>query len=170
MGGFGNIPNTLSFKKDPLEWVCELGRAGPRKRLLQEREGGMNGWTKELHEIHDQVQDRIALQPDDVKRRSVEQILTTHRLHRKPNTHTERKVGETRTDEDEGETITLTRDLIFAGQSEAGGWNRAQLEAIGITWKDLRRGGWIERNCGRVVGRVEYRLFLSLTGQTKRKR
>ena len=68
------------------------------------------------------------------------------------------------------ETITLTRDLIFAGQSEAGGWNRAQLEAIGITWKDMKKGGWINRHCGRTVTRKEYHLFLALTGQTKAKR
>lgn len=66
--------------------------------------------------------------------------------------------------------ITLTRDLIFAGQSEAGGWNRVQLEAIGITWKDKSVSGWIERNCGRTVSRDAYHLFLALIGQTKAKR
>lgn len=68
------------------------------------------------------------------------------------------------------ETITLTRELIFAGQSEAGGWNRVQLEAIGITWKDKSVSGWIERNCGRTVSRDAYHLFLALIGQTKAKR
>lgn len=65
--------------------------------------------------------------------------------------------------------VTLTPELIHAGRSEAGGWNKAQLKAIGIEWADIRQSGWIERNSGRVVTRDQYDLFLSLVGKKGRK-
>jgi hypothetical protein len=64
--------------------------------------------------------------------------------------------------------VELTAELIHAGRSDAGGWNRRQLAAIGIAWKDLTRG-WISRHTGRVVTREQYDEFLELRGVTKAK-
>lgn len=58
--------------------------------------------------------------------------------------------------------VVLTRNLIIAGRYGYGTFNRAQLEAIGIAWKDTRRKGWIDRNCGRVVTAEEYARFIEL--------
>jgi hypothetical protein len=58
--------------------------------------------------------------------------------------------------------VTLTRELIHAGNSAAGGWNKAQLACIGIAWNELSRPGWIDRNVGREVTADQYRRFLGL--------
>lgn len=58
--------------------------------------------------------------------------------------------------------VVLTRNLIHAGKSAAGGWNKAQLAAIGIAWSELRHRGWIDRNVGRVVTADEYAEFIEL--------
>ena len=65
--------------------------------------------------------------------------------------------------------VILTPELIHAGKSEAGGWNRGQLEAIGIPWSEIRIKGWMDRASGRVVTRAAYDMFLALTGQTNAK-
>lgn len=58
--------------------------------------------------------------------------------------------------------VVLTPALIRAGRYAKGTFNRAQLEAIGITWKDRSRKGWIQRNAGRVVTAEQYARFLEL--------
>ena len=58
----------------------------------------------------------------------------------------------------------LTREIIFKGQSAAGGWNRKQVEAIGIAWRELTPG-WIDRACGREVPQAAVDRFLELRGQ-----
>jgi hypothetical protein len=54
----------------------------------------------------------------------------------------------------------ITRELIFSGRSDAGGWNRKQLEVLGIAWPP--RHGWIDRLCGREISDSAAAEFLSL--------
>lgn len=56
--------------------------------------------------------------------------------------------------------VILTRELIHAGKNGPGGWNAAQLAAIGIF--NVTQKGWIERACGKVVSAEAYQRFLSM--------
>lgn len=60
--------------------------------------------------------------------------------------------------------VILTPALIHAGRTGSGGWNKRQLEALGIP---KLKTGWIESNSGRVVTKEQYELFLSLKGKRK---
>lgn len=64
------------------------------------------------------------------------------------------------------ETIEITERLIEAGQSEAGGWNQAQLELLGVRWPPKR--GWKRRIRGSLMLRVKAARFLALRGVTKK--
>lgn len=64
-------------------------------------------------------------------------------------------------------TVRLTRKMIDAGRSERGGWNRPQLELIGVAWG---AGGYgrvvraVDAAVGREVPAESYRRFLELRG------
>lgn len=59
----------------------------------------------------------------------------------------------------------ITPELIAAGMSDAGGWNKAQLRAIGIPWPLTH--GWQREALGRAITQEQHDAFLSLRGQTK---
>lgn len=60
----------------------------------------------------------------------------------------------------------ITNEMIEAGKSEIGGWNRRQVEAIGMKWPLTQ--GWKFRIIGTTVERSKVAAFLSLKGATKR--
>jgi len=62
--------------------------------------------------------------------------------------------------------VTITSELIEAGASERGGWNRRQILALGIDWP--LSNGWKSRAIGTVIDRSAAAQFLSLRGATKR--
>ena len=64
--------------------------------------------------------------------------------------------------------VIVTNEMIEAGKSEIGGWNRRQVEAIGIKWPLTQ--GWKFRIIGTTVERSKVAEFLSLKGATKRPR
>jgi hypothetical protein len=63
--------------------------------------------------------------------------------------------------------MTLTREMIHAGKSEAGGWTKKQLALIGVNWPP--KPGWLEKlsRRGDTIERSVYEEFLSLKGSRK---
>lgn len=43
----------------------------------------------------------------------------------------------------------ITREWIFANQTDRGAWTKDQLEAIGIEWPPVH--GWVDAAVGRVI-------------------
>ena len=66
------------------------------------------------------------------------------------------------------EQVIVTNEMIEAGKSGMGGWNRRQVEAIGMKWPLTQ--GWKFRIIGTTVERSKVAAFLSLKGATKRPR
>ena len=66
------------------------------------------------------------------------------------------------------EIVTITKELIEAGASNQGGWNRKQFQALGIQWPP--KNGWKTRLIGTRIDRSKAALFLSLKGATKKPR
>ena len=64
--------------------------------------------------------------------------------------------------------VIVTNEIIEAGKSGMGGWNRRQVEAIGMKWPLTQ--GWKFRIIGTTVERSKVAEFLSLKGATKRPR
>lgn len=62
--------------------------------------------------------------------------------------------------------VVLTKELIKLGQSDAGGWNRAQLSILGIHEWPLPTG-WIDDVVGLCLNAGEFSAFLSLKGAVK---
>lgn len=62
--------------------------------------------------------------------------------------------------------MKITRQLLEAGRSQRGGWNRPQLEALGIEWPPTN--GWRVRLIGTEITEQQARRFIDLTGCTKR--
>lgn len=58
------------------------------------------------------------------------------------------------------ETVVLTDDLLEAGLSDAGGWCKAQLAALGVKWPP--RKGWRRNLIGSTISRQRYEQFLAL--------
>lgn len=56
----------------------------------------------------------------------------------------------------------VTRDFIMAGASEGGGWNRAQLAIIGVSWPLL--AGWMGRAIGQRITDEAAEDFIALKG------
>lgn len=54
--------------------------------------------------------------------------------------------------------VTLTRQMIVDGRLPTGGWNRRQMQLIGLPWPLVE--GWMERAVGKVVPVKSYRKFL----------
>jgi len=61
--------------------------------------------------------------------------------------------------------MLITEEFIISGQSRAGGWNRAQLELIGVPWPP--RPGWKWRAIGTVIPDSDADLFLELKGKKR---
>jgi hypothetical protein len=59
-----------------------------------------------------------------------------------------------------GERVPITAELIDAGKSECGGWNRQQLACLGVTWPPAK--GWKEATLGRIIRLAEAERFLAL--------
>lgn len=56
--------------------------------------------------------------------------------------------------------MKLTEEMILAGQTGNGGWNRAQLAALGIDWPPHK--GWKRRLIGTEISEQQYQRFLQL--------
>lgn len=69
-------------------------------------------------------------------------------------------------DSDRAGMVRLTPELIHMGKSQAGGWSRAQLEALGLKWSDKTKG-WIKRLSGTTVSREAYEKFLALAARSE---
>lgn len=59
--------------------------------------------------------------------------------------------------------IKVTQKLIEAGQSGAGGWNREQLDILGIPWPPKHGWRWKTRL---YLTETEAERFVNLKGQT----
>jgi len=64
--------------------------------------------------------------------------------------------------------MKLTRAMIDSGKSDRGGWNRAQIELLGVEWP--LSWGWITRILGKEISGRDYERFLELRGFHKRKK
>jgi hypothetical protein len=56
--------------------------------------------------------------------------------------------------------VTVTAELIDAGQSERGGWSKVQLALIGVAWPPP--AGWKGAAVGRRILRAEAERFVAL--------
>jgi len=48
--------------------------------------------------------------------------------------------------------------MIHSGKSERGGWTRAQLALLGVTWPPLK--GWLSALIGTELAKADYLAFL----------
>jgi hypothetical protein len=60
------------------------------------------------------------------------------------------------------ELTTITSELIEAGRSERGGWNKSQLALLGVSWPPQR--GWKVRVVGRPIPKEDADWFVKLGG------
>ena len=63
--------------------------------------------------------------------------------------------------------MKITATLIEAGESIRGGWNRKQMDILGIDWP--AREGWQRKVIGKEIHGDEAERFLHLRGTTERK-
>lgn len=63
--------------------------------------------------------------------------------------------------------MKITQDLIRAGESGVGGWNREQLALLGVPWPPLR--GWRYRVEGNEISEEDAIEFVALRGLTIKK-
>jgi hypothetical protein len=63
-----------------------------------------------------------------------------------------------------GETFTVTRDFIQRGANGPAGWNRDQMEILGVPWP--RPKGWKRRAVGKIISVGDAEKFLALRGQS----
>lgn len=57
-------------------------------------------------------------------------------------------------------TIRITAELVAMGRSARGGWTKAQLELLGVTWPPDK--GWKERVIGVEIGVAIMKRFIDL--------
>jgi hypothetical protein len=57
-------------------------------------------------------------------------------------------------------TVILSNELIEAGRSDRGGWNRTQLLLIGVPWPPEK--GWKARRIGKSIEDKAFLDFLAL--------
>lgn len=62
----------------------------------------------------------------------------------------------------------VTEDWVKANRSGKGGWNRQQLELLGVKWPPIR--GWLNETVGRQITDVDKQRFESLQGLTQKLR
>ena len=67
--------------------------------------------------------------------------------------------------------MIITKELFEAGRSEAGGYNLAQLKAIGLPMpaRGWPATGWPSKIIGSTVTDAQYQEFLALRGKNKKK-
>ncbi len=58
------------------------------------------------------------------------------------------------------ELVIVTDELIEAGKSERGGWSKAQLALLGVTWPP--EFGWKNRVRGRAISKADADRFVAL--------
>jgi hypothetical protein len=61
----------------------------------------------------------------------------------------------------------ITEAMLESGRSDEGGWNKAQVRAIGIPWP--LKEGWKRRHSGQEITHQQYEQFMALRGRTKAK-
>ena len=61
----------------------------------------------------------------------------------------------------------LTREMLNAGKSDAGGWSKKQLAIIGVAWPPP--AGWQDRTIGKQIAVADYERFVAMrkTNATK---
>lgn len=57
-------------------------------------------------------------------------------------------------------SIILSREMIHAGKSCAGGWNKKQLAVLGVDWPPEK--GWVDRLKDTLIFEDDYNYFLEL--------
>jgi hypothetical protein len=62
------------------------------------------------------------------------------------------------------DTVIVTEKLLLAGRTGPGGWNRLQIECLGIKWPPKK--GWKSRIRGRAIPRDKAERFVALRGAT----
>ena len=55
--------------------------------------------------------------------------------------------------------MVITREYIHRYKTINGGWTRSQIEALGLTWGDLRNGGWINKAIGNIISLENQLIF-----------
>lgn len=60
------------------------------------------------------------------------------------------------------ELVAVTTELIEAGQSDRGGWSKAQLALLGVSWPPPP--GWKGEVIGRLVPQADAERFVQLRG------
>ncbi len=65
-------------------------------------------------------------------------------------------------------TMILTKELIHSVKNGTGGWNKPQLELLGVKWPPPK--GWIERLAGTEIEEGKFTQILSLRGAKWKKR
>lgn len=61
--------------------------------------------------------------------------------------------------------MILTREAIHAAASQGGGWSRAQLSLLGVSWPPQR--GWLSRLIGTAIPDGTYAQFLALKSKPR---
>lgn len=59
-------------------------------------------------------------------------------------------------------TVLVTRELILQGRTGPGGWKRAQLAILGVSWPPPP--GWMDEAIGRRISTDQALRFLLLRG------
>lgn len=60
--------------------------------------------------------------------------------------------------------MLVTNEFLEKGRSDSGGYNRKQLELLGVAWPPLK--GWKKAIIGTNIGDDVAEMFISLTGRT----
>lgn len=58
------------------------------------------------------------------------------------------------------ETAVITEELIESGKSERGGWTKAQLAILGVSWPP--ESGWKRKVIGAIIPQSEALRFVEL--------
>ncbi|MGC2766605.1 MAG: hypothetical protein WB607_13960 [Candidatus Acidiferrum sp.] len=59
--------------------------------------------------------------------------------------------------------VTITKELILAGRSSAGGWTREQLRLLGVDWPPRKK--WQREIIGRTISKADAEEFVGLRGE-----
>lgn len=74
--------------------------------------------------------------------------------------------GEEPTDDEvPHDMVRLTRDLLHAGKTGGGGFNRKQIEALGLRYPPMK--GWLSRLIGKTITRERYERYLALNTEAR---
>lgn len=64
------------------------------------------------------------------------------------------------------ESVLVAAELLAAGQSERGGWSKAQLTLLGVDWPPP--SGWKSKVIGRSIARVDAERLVQLRSGSPR--